>query len=110
MMIMYGKRVRSLLIPIILTIVVSSIFAAVLAESAQARPPKSILPKPYIMNRGDGDTINGKYFIYDTGGDGELLYPGGPLMNEATPENSSDQSINRRIRWIKWIVLYRLIK
>jgi hypothetical protein len=83
---------------------------ALLADVSMARQIQRTLPKPYVFNRGDGDTINGRYFIFDTEGSGDVLLPSSPLSADSDNRDSRDMEHEKRLVRIKWIILYRLIK
>lgn len=95
---------------IIVSVVVIGLITTLLADVTMARALNKNLPKPYILNRGDGDTINGKIFIYDSSGSGDLLCPSSPLLEERDINATHDTKTYKRYVQIKWMILYRLIK
>ena len=95
---------------IILSFVVIGLITTLLADVSFARTLKKTLPKPYILNRGDGDTINGKFFVYDSSGSGDILCPSSPIADECDIKDSLDTENDKRFVQIKWMILYRLIK
>lgn len=106
----HGHRAISHVIRSVLVIITIGLISAILAGASIARPIQRTLPKPYILNRGDGDTINGKYFTYDTNGSGDVLLPSSPLSTELdNPDLRVNEQTRRPFR-MKWMILYRLIK
>lgn len=77
--------------------------------TASARSVKKQPPRPFVLNRGDGDTINGKIIINDYYGD-HLLNPDGPLSANAVGEGKACNECHNWMKPIKWAFLYRLIK
>ncbi|TFG89586.1 MAG: hypothetical protein E4H16_03395 [Candidatus Atribacteria bacterium] len=93
-----------------LFLVVIGLMTTLLADVSMARQIQRTLPKPYVFNRGDGDTINGRCFTFDTEGSGDMLLPSGPLAAESDDRDSRDTEHEKRLVRIKWMILYRLIK
>ena len=95
----------------IIAILIGTILSAAWnADRACAKPMALVLPKPYIMNRGDGDTINGRYFTYDSSDGGDALSSPRALSPADYNENEVPKDVNRRIKALRWIILYHLIR
>lgn len=103
---LYFRLIRS----IILFLIVIGILTTVLAGVSIARPIQINRPFPYVMSRGDGDTINGKYFIHDPINNVNQIFPQGPLPGESGIKDLRDKHSDKQLFQIKWMILYRLIK
>ena len=79
-------------------------------DTLRARPVERVLPQPYVMNRGDGDAINGRCVLGGDWYEGDALTP--PRTSAPTEDKERDIAIDieMQIRILRWIFLYQLMR
>jgi hypothetical protein len=79
-------------------------------DALRARPIERVLPRPFVMNRGDGDAINGRYFFDGNSNQGDALTPPQTSAPAGDNERYIPMDLATQIKILRWILLYQLLK